>query len=70
MGFENVGRRSEIELMDFDVRNRGCYVGERVGGRVEAKLGVEDRVGKLKFVEGVLGKWDVGGFGDEEGEDC
>lgn len=56
LGFENVGRRLEVELMDFDVRNGGSDVGERVGCRVEAEFGVEDGVGNLEIVEGILGK--------------
>lgn len=37
---------------------------------METEFGLEDWVGVLEFVEGVLENLGVGGFGEEEGEDC
>lgn len=40
----------------------GSKVGEGVGWGVEVESGAENRVGILKFMEGILEKGDVWGF--------
>lgn len=67
VGAEDLRRGLEIEGADFELRRLRGDVGEGVGGRVEAELGVEDRMGNLELAEGTLEKLKVGRLGEEEG---
>lgn len=53
---EHLGGGLEIEGADLEVGRLGGDVGEGIGGRVEAEVGVEDGVGNLELAEGVLEK--------------
>lgn len=69
VGAEDLRRGLEIEGADFEVRRLRGDVGEGVGGRAEAEPRVEDGVGDLELAQGGLEELDVGGLGEEEGED-
>ena len=68
VGLEDPGRWLEIERLDLEegLGIRGGDEWEGGGGGVVVELGAEDRVGILEIVEGILEKWEVRRFWEEE----
>lgn len=67
-GLENLGRRLEIEWSDLELRSWGCDVRIRIGSGAQMELGIENRMGNLKFMEGISENCDIQRFRQEEAQ--